>query len=302
MAATEHSPTARNVLRVLGVVLALGGLALAIYGGFSIAHATPSDQEFFAGDDSGPGFAEIGPLVAGMFLLVIGLAASTQVSSVSRPATPRTRPRAPFARSGARSAGKAPRRRRVGGLPMPSSAPSAASATTGRRSSATLADMASSELRLEQVGYTHPDARRLIEAVQEEYVARYGSRDEGPADPLMFTPPHGSFFVGYREGEAVATGAWRSSAVEAFGTTRTAEIKRMYVVPLARGAGHARSVLAHLERTARAAGHEAMILETGLAQPEAIALYESSGYTSIARFGHYRDEPLCRCFGRWLRG
>jgi hypothetical protein len=43
-----------------------------------------------------------------------------------------------------------------------------------------------------------------------------------------------------------------------------------------------------------------MILETGLAQPEAIALYESSGYTRIPSFGYYKDEPLNRCFAKPL--
>ena len=52
-------------------------------------------------------------------------------------------------------------------------------------------------------------------------------------------------------------------------------------------------MLAHLEETARAAGAEAMVLETGLRQPEAIALYESSGYRPVAGFGYYRDAPLC---------
>jgi ribosomal protein S18 acetylase RimI-like enzyme len=74
----------------------------------------------------------------------------------------------------------------------------------------------------------------------------------------------------------------------------------MYVAPSARGRGHARRILAHLEETARASGIEAMILETGLRQPEAIALYESAGYTPIPAFGHYRDSPICRCFARQL--
>ena len=152
-----------------------------------------------------------------------------------------------------------------------------------------------------RVGYAHPDADRLIAEVQQEYVRRYGSPDEGPIDPLMFDPPHGSFFVGYLDDEPVATGAWRSAGLDVLGTTRTAEIKRMYVVPAARGAGHARTMLAHLEGSAVASGHEALVLETGLAQPEAITLYESSGYTPIPKFGHYRDEPQCRCFGRRLR-
>lgn len=155
-------------------------------------------------------------------------------------------------------------------------------------------------LRMLRVGYAHPDAVGLIEAVQAEYVVRYGTPDETPIDPLLFDPPHGSFFVGYLADVPVATGAWRACMVEAFGTTRTAEIKRMYVVPSARGAGHSRTMLAHLEHSARAAGHEAMILETGAAQPEAIALYESWGYSTIPDFGHYSGDPLVRTLGRSL--
>jgi ribosomal protein S18 acetylase RimI-like enzyme len=157
-------------------------------------------------------------------------------------------------------------------------------------------------LRLVRVGWGHPDALALIEAVQEEYVARYGGPDDTPLDPVMFDPPRGSFFVGYVDDVPVASGAWRRrDDVEAFGTTETAEIKRMFVVREARGAGHARAVLAHLQHTAAAAGARAMVLETGDAQPEAIALYESSGYTRIASFGHYAWSPHNRCFARPLQ-
>lgn len=156
------------------------------------------------------------------------------------------------------------------------------------------------ELRIVPVEYGHPDAMRLIDEVQAEYVVRYGGPDETPLDRLMFVPPVGSFFVGYRGEDAVATGAWRSSDVAALGTSRTAEIKRMYVVPRAQRAGHARAMLSHLESTARAAGFEAMILETGDKQPEAIRLYTSAGYEPVPAFGHYKDSPENRCFGRLL--
>lgn len=155
-------------------------------------------------------------------------------------------------------------------------------------------------MHVERVGYGHPDAVRLIEQVQLEYVERYGSPDEGPIDPLLFDPPHGSFFVGYLGGEAVATGAWRRSSVGAFGQAQSAEIKRMYVVASARGLGAARAMLARLEASAWEAGLRVAVLETGTAQPEAIGLYESVGYTPIPGFGHYRDSPLSRCFGREL--
>lgn len=156
------------------------------------------------------------------------------------------------------------------------------------------------DLEICRVGYGQPDALHLIEEVQQEYVQRYGGRDETPLEHAMFDPPHGSFFVAYVAGEPAATGAWRRSGIEALGTTATAEIKRMYVAPAHRGTGVARAVLAHLEASAAAAGAEVLILETGTRQPEAIALYESSGYRPVTGFGHYRDEPLSRCFGKWL--
>jgi GNAT superfamily N-acetyltransferase len=162
-------------------------------------------------------------------------------------------------------------------------------------------------LELVRVGYGHPDAMLLISEVQAEYVLRYGGPDDTPLDPRVFEPPAGSFFVGYLELDGtrrpVTTGAWRRhDDVEVFGTRRTAEVKRMYVVPAARGRGLARTVLAHLERTAAEAGLEAMILETGTAQPEAMALYESSGYTPIPPFGYYKDAPLNRCYAKPLPG
>lgn len=149
---------------------------------------------------------------------------------------------------------------------------------------------------------THPDAARLVEEVQGEYVARYGGRDDTPLDPDAFEDPRGAFFVAYDQGVPVATGALRfRDDVRVLGAGRTAEVKRMYVVPAARGRGHARAMLAHLERTALAAGVDVVVLETGLRQPEAIALYESAGYVPVPGFGHYRDAPLSRCFGRRVR-
>lgn len=153
-------------------------------------------------------------------------------------------------------------------------------------------------LDLRPVGYLHPDAARLVARVQAEYVERYGSPDESPVDPLVFDPPEGLFLVGYDGGEPVATGAWRRSPVHRLGGSSAVEVKRMYVVPERRGRGHARAVLAELERSAVAAGHDVVVLETGLRQPEAIELYRSAGYEEIEGFGFYRDAPLSRCFGK----
>ena len=160
-------------------------------------------------------------------------------------------------------------------------------------------------MRLERVGYGHPDVLSLVERVQAFYADRYGTPDATPLDPSMFEPPEGSFYVGYDDVDGssvpVATGAWRRSTVEVFGTARTAEIKRMYVVPEAQRRGLARRMLAHLEASAAAAGVEAMVLETGVMQPEAIELYLSSGYQPVPGFGYYLGSPHSRCFGQDLR-
>jgi GNAT superfamily N-acetyltransferase len=67
------------------------------------------------------------------------------------------------------------------------------------------------------------------------------------------------------------------------------EIKRMFVREPARGRGLARLLLAHLESTAFEAGIRRFVLETGLEQPDAVALYRSSGYVDVPPFGHYAD-------------
>lgn len=148
-------------------------------------------------------------------------------------------------------------------------------------------------VQLRVVPYSDPDAMKLVAEVQQEYVHRYGEQDSTPVDPAEFAPPHGLFVLGYADGAAVACGGWRNHG-------DAAEIKRMYVVPSARGHGYARVVLAELERTARAAGHRRCILETGLEQPEAIALYTSSGYLPIDGYGVYKCAPESRYYGKSL--
>jgi GNAT superfamily N-acetyltransferase len=157
------------------------------------------------------------------------------------------------------------------------------------------------ELRIERLPVTHPDAQLLVEEVQQEYVARYGGRDRSPLTSSELEPPSGAFYVAYRDGVPVATGAWRFRGdVSRLGSGRPAEIKRMYVAPAARRQGLARRMLEHLEAAAQAAGADVMILETGTAQPEAMALYVAAGYEPVEPFGLYRDSPRNRCYGRRL--
>ncbi|MEE1755844.1 GNAT family N-acetyltransferase [Streptomyces sp. SP18CS02] len=151
--------------------------------------------------------------------------------------------------------------------------------------------------------FDHPDAVKLNDQVQLEYAERY--EDEGdltPLDPTMFRPPRGLYLLAYDpQGRPVATGGWRSQDENEEGyADGDAELKRMYVVPEARGLGLARRILAALEQDARDAGRTRMVLETGTKQPEAIALYTSSGYEPCAKFGYYREYESSRCFAKSL--
>jgi GNAT superfamily N-acetyltransferase len=147
-----------------------------------------------------------------------------------------------------------------------------------------------------------PEAISLIEAVQAEYVQRYGGPDASPMDADDFTAPHGAFLLGVFQDTALAMGGWRRrTVVPALGAAEVAEIKRMYVVPDLRRQGLARRLLASVEESARRAGHTVMVLNTGAMQPEAIALYESSGYERLAiGWGTYACAPDALFFAKRL--
>lgn len=161
--------------------------------------------------------------------------------------------------------------------------------------------MSTAALRLAPASFTSRDTQRLVEEVQAEYTVLYGGPDETPLEEGVFDPPRGAFFLGYVADRPVAMGGWRRrSDVHPWGRSSPAEVKRMYVAASARRRGYAQQVLAHLEDTARAGGADVMVLETGTAQPAAIAMYEAAGYVPVEKFGHYSWSPLSRCFGKPL--
>lgn len=121
--------------------------------------------------------------------------------------------------------------------------------------------------------------------MQAEYVRRYGGDgDTAPIDVHQFDPPGGHFVMIYVDEVPAAMGGWRRGGPAG---ESDAEIKRMYVRPAFARQGFAKQILAELERTAGAAGVTRLVLETGTAQPEAIALYTSSGYVDVPSFGFY---------------
>jgi GNAT superfamily N-acetyltransferase len=76
----------------------------------------------------------------------------------------------------------------------------------------------------------------------------------------------------------------------------------MYTAPEARRRGVSRAVLERLELIAAELGYRRLRLETGTAQPEAVALYESHGWERITPYGRYKDSPSSVCFAKDLAG
>ena len=140
-------------------------------------------------------------------------------------------------------------------------------------------------------------ARPLLEALDAELVARYDNEDEVfPVHRAVdFAPPRGTFLLATDDGVAVGCAGLRATS-----SGETAEVKRMYVTPAARGRRLGEQLLDALLDAARQLGYARLILETGLRQPEAIVLYERTGWTRIPPYGDYRNSPLSVCFGREL--
>lgn len=100
--------------------------------------------------------------------------------------------------------------------------------------------------------------------------------------------------MAYESDVPVACGAFK------FFEEACVEIKRMYVVPQYRNKGIAAAVLNELELWAKEEGYTSTVLETGMKQPEAIRLYEKSGYHRIPYYGQYAGVENSVCMKKIL--
>ena len=140
----------------------------------------------------------------------------------------------------------------------------------------------SAGVRVAPADWDDPDVQRLAAAQQTELRVRY----EGGEEPGV--PPSAadiSVVLVARDAEGSPLGCGALRALD----DGSAEVKRMYVVPAARGRGVSRAVLMALEQAARQRGWRTLRLETGPRQPEAVGLYESAGYRRVPAFGAYVD-------------
>ncbi len=126
-------------------------------------------------------------------------------------------------------------------------------------------------------------AAPLLAELAIEYSSRYGrTAGEVHADLVTypadhFAPPHGGLLVVLEDGEPVAGGAFQRY------DEQTAELKRIWTASTHRRKGLGRIVLEHLEAEIARRGYRRIYLTTGPRQPEAVALYNATGYTALTR-------------------
>ena len=149
-------------------------------------------------------------------------------------------------------------------------------------------------ISLRQVDPAEAEAQRLIAELDRDLNRRYPGNPVHGIDVGEFNAAGGCFVLLSAEerGGAVACGAFRPVAADCV------EIKRMFVQEAFRGRGFAKLILRHLEAVAKQRGFKGMVLETGVRQPEAIALYRSAGYFQIPNFGAYAGNPDSVCFAK----
>jgi GNAT superfamily N-acetyltransferase len=138
------------------------------------------------------------------------------------------------------------------------------------------------ELRFVAVDQDDVLAEPLLAELAVEYASRYGATEEAVSKWLRsysaeeFAAPGGGMLVGLLDGRPITGGAFRRFDAE------TAELKRIWTDSRYRLRGHAKALLAALETEIAARGYRHVYLTTGDRQPEAEALYLSSGYRRLA--------------------
>jgi len=143
---------------------------------------------------------------------------------------------------------------------------------------------------------TGPVAQSLIATLNAELSALYPEpgANHFQLDPAQVAPGAGAFLVARLNGTPIGCGALRrltDAEVVAQVGSDAGELKRMFVAREGRGQGIGRALLARLEAEARALGLSRIVLETGIRQHEALALYRRAGYVDIPAYGEYSLSP-----------
>ncbi|GHJ49184.1 N-acetyltransferase [Catellatospora sp. TT07R-123] len=154
----------------------------------------------------------------------------------------------------------------------------------------TVDELTVDELTVAETSGTDPRVAPLVAAMKAEMDLRY-PEEVGLDHPQVLTDA--VFLLVLAAGEPVGT-----CAVQLLGAE--AELKRMYVRPDQRGRGVAGRLMREAEAVARRAGCARFKLETGVRQPEAIAVYERAGFARIPNYPPFDGWELSVCFAKDL--
>jgi GNAT superfamily N-acetyltransferase len=135
-------------------------------------------------------------------------------------------------------------------------------------------------LHLARTTSENADFRALVQLLDQDLAERDGA-EHGYYAQFNTIASLQHVVVAYQEETPVGCGAFKPF------DANSVEVKRMFVQPAHRGQGMAQAVLAELEKWASELGYASCVLETGKRQPEAIRLYERSGYVPIPNYGQY---------------
>jgi len=146
--------------------------------------------------------------------------------------------------------------------------------------------------QLTRTGSDDPAVNELCVEQQAELAGR--DLDAFNATPKKLDPRI-SFVVAWADGRAIGCAGLQPLE------PGVGELKRMYVRPSHRRTGLARRLLSEIERMAGERDITTLRLETGRDFHDVVALYTSSGFYEIPRFGGYVDAEASVCFEKRLR-
>lgn len=144
-------------------------------------------------------------------------------------------------------------------------------------------------IKVARTNTNNPDFINLVKLL-DAYLAIQDGEDHAFYDQFNKIEQIKHALIVYKNNIPIGCGA-----IKEF-NSHTMEIKRMYVSPNQRGKGIASNILHSLEQWATELNYTKCILETGLKQPEAIALYKKQTYTLIANYGQYVGVENSVCF------
>jgi putative acetyltransferase len=146
---------------------------------------------------------------------------------------------------------------------------------------------------LTRTNNNHPDFKNLVKALDADLLERYGPKQAAYAPHNILDIIETAVLV-YDDGIPAGCACFKGF------DGNSVEIKRMYVTPKSRGKHIAYLMLTELENWAKELSNAHTVLETGLAQPEAIGLYQKAGYTIIENYGPYINMSDSVCMKKAL--